>query len=254
MKKELNIVINTKGGVGKSLISFNVLTLKYNIDNVEIYEIDNNNKTTLHNSKLQIKNLNLNKTEETIEEAIFNIFADKKNIIIDSGGGDDTKNLIKYIKRADIPFKINFYIPVLNDLEINKNIIDTLNLIQDIKDKKVYLVLNKVKDINEVEQEFFNLFGNKTYGINGILDEIKDKIDNIIIIEDSILFSIVKNIYKKTLLELNLEAEEVVKNINKIRQQLIKKGKEKYIEEMKYINLLKDINKLANKIKQQFKK
>lgn len=254
MQKELNVVINTKGGVGKSLISFQVLPLKYSVNNVIIYEIDNNNKTILNNSKLQIKNLNLNGVEEAVEEAIFNIFAYEKNVIMDSGGGDDTKNLIKYIKRADVPFKLNFYIPTLNDLEINKNIVDTLNLIQNIKNKKVYLVLNKVKNIDNIEEEFFNLFGKKEYGIKGIFDEIKDKIDNIVIVEDSILFSIVKNIYQKTLLELNLEAEEVVRNVNKIRQQLIKKGKEEYIKQMKYINLLKDINKLANKIKEQLKK
>ena len=188
-------VVNTKGGTGKTTFAVNVLPLV--LDNVLVLEADNNNKTKLQNSKIEIKNLFADNEDELVTELLFN---DNGDIIIDCGGGDDVKKVLKTLNENDV-FIDYFFIPVTKDYETLKNLEDTINLIKkSFKDARIVLVLNKVSNLEKIKQEFLFLFGNQELGIENILKtKFKDTFYNIVAIKNNTLISYIKNVYKETL-------------------------------------------------------
>ena len=252
------VTANTKGGVGKTTISTQVLPLKKEkIEDINIYEIDNNNVSKLQNSNLNFKNFNIKNTEDALNEVIFNTLLDNKKLnIIDSGGGDDTKNVIKKLKELQIDKQetINFVIPCSKDIAANKNLRDTIELIKNnLENKKIILALNNVYNLQYYKQEFINIFGQEEYNIKGIFEEIKKDIDNIILIPYNNYFNIVKNVYLTTLKDLEQETEEVTNNLQQIRIQLAKQGKKVFLKKIKKINFLVDLNKFIKNIKNNIK-
>ena len=112
------VVCNTKGGVGKSFISTQILPLAFDTE-INIFEIDNNNKSVLKDSSLNFKTLDLSKAEEALQEADYN-FEDVN--IIDVGGGDDVKKVLEYIQKNDI--LIDYYLLlfcVFSIRQVNRN-------------------------------------------------------------------------------------------------------------------------------------
>ena len=252
------VTVNSKGGVGKTTISTQVLPLKQkDIEDISIYEIDNNNISKLKNSNINFKNFNIRSTEDALNEVIFNTLLDNKKLnIIDSGGGDDTKNVIKKLKELRIQEQetINFVIPCSNDIAANKNLIDTIQLIKNnIENRKIILALNNVYNLQNYRQEFINLFGYEQYSIKGIFKEIEKDVDNIMLIPFNNYFNIVKNVYLTTLKDLEEETEKVTKNLQQIRLNLAKQGKEVFLKQIKKINFLVDLNKFIKNIKNNIK-
>jgi len=253
----IKFVLSTKGGVGKSVISTQILTLlDENNKEIEIYEIDNNNKTMLNNSSLKIKNFQANKAEEALDEAIFEALADpNKEVVVDAGGGDDTKKIIKAIQKVNYT-NATYYIPINSDLEQQKNLIDTINLIKDLDQKaKINIVLNRAHSLQEeaIKEQFINLFGSEKYQIEGVINKISKDIEKVYAIEDNNILQIVKNIYKTTIKDILEQNKEIIENINELRKNWVKEGKEEFKKKMAFYRLLKDINDFANKIKNQFK-
>ena len=116
------LVVNTKGGVGKSFVATQILPLALNSSNINIFELDNNNKTTLKSNLINFKNLNTH----DLDEILFDVsFADEVVNIIDAGGGDDTIEVITALSKNDVEID-TFVIPVLKDFEVTKNLKDTM--------------------------------------------------------------------------------------------------------------------------------
>ena len=252
----IKVIVNTKGGVGKSVISTQILTLLADKNEViEVYEVDNNNKTDLENTSISIKNFNANQADEALDEAFFEALANEnKMIIIDAGGGDDTKRVIEAIEKANID-DVEYYIPVNSDLEQQKNVKDTIALIKNIDKKaKVNLILNRAYSLNEeeIKKQFINIFGDENYDIKGIFDDIKKDVKKVYVIEDNNVLQIVKNIYKITIKDILKENQDILENITELRKTWVKDGKEEFKKKMSLYRLLKDIDEFANKIKNQF--
>ncbi len=251
----IKIVLNTKGGVGKSVISTQILPLLTDSE-VEIYEVDNNNKTQLDNSSLKIKSFEANKADEALDEAFFEALANEnKLVIIDAGGGDDSKKVITAIEKADFD-DVEYYIPLNSDLEQQKNVIDTINLIKSIDKKaKVNLILNRAKSLNEedIKEQFINIFGDEKYNIDSLFENIKKDVKKVYAVEDNNVLQIVKNIYKTTIKDILANNQDILDNIAELRKSWVKEGKEEFKKKMSFYRLLKDINDFANQIKNQFK-
>ena len=253
----IKLILNTKGGVGKSVIATQILTLLADKNQaIEIYEVDNNNKTQLDNASVIIKSFEANKADEALDEAFFEALANEnKLVIVDAGGGDDTKKVIEAIEKANID-DVEYYIPLNSDLEQQKNVKDTINLIKNIDKKaKVNLILNRAHSLDEeaIKKQFISIFGNENYNINGIFDEIKKDIKKVYAIEDNNVLQIVKNIYKTTIKDILEKNEDILNNITELRKEWVKGGKEEFKKKMSFYRLLKDIEDFANKTKEQFK-
>jgi len=227
-----------------------------------ILEADNNNQTILKNSNIEVRNLFAKDDENLLSEIIFNI---NRNIIIDAGGGDDSRKVVEILAKNEVDIDY-FFIPITSDFETVKNLIDTVNLIKsNFKEPEIILVLNKVTNINKIEEEFLFLFGKTDLGIKNLLKtDLKDTFKNVIVIPQNSLISYIKNIYGQTLkdfLESLKELEQIP--LKKLQQKWVATCKEEFKEEpeqkecfkKKYqsYKLFREIKEFANFVKEQLK-
>jgi len=214
-------VVNTKGGVGKSFISTQILPLAFNNKTeINIFELDNNNKTTLNSKVLNFKNLNINDIDEILMDVAF---ADKTINIIDAGGGDDTKAVLNALSENAVNVDY-FIVPVTRDFEVIKNLLDTLTLIREkFENPTIYVLLNKVNETEPLEQQFMYLFGNKEYEVEGIIDELGDV--TFVPVKNYNEIDIVKNIYKTTAKDVAQEGKEIVDNLKQYQSQWYNEAK-----------------------------
>jgi len=208
-------VVNTKGGVGKSFISTQILPLAFCANKqINIFELDNNNKTTLNSKVLNFKNLNVNSIDEILMDVAF---ADEVVNIIDAGGGDDTKAVLNALAENAVNIDV-FVVPITRDFEVIKNLQDTLTLIREkYENPTIYVLLNKVNETEPLEQQFMYLFGNKEYEVEGIVEKLGDV--TLIPVKNYAEIDIVKNIYKTTSLDVVLEGKEIVDNLKQYQSQ-----------------------------------
>ena len=251
-----NIVIaNTKGGAGKSFLATQIVPLALEIGNINIFEIDDNNKTSLQSNIIQFKHLDTH----NIDEILFEVEIGDLNII-DAGGGNDTKEVIKALKDNNVNVDY-FIVPATKDFEVIKNIKDTIDLIREnYADSFIYLVLNKVKEKDNLKDEFMYLFGSSEYEIKGVIDELK--VNKIVAVSDYNEIDIVKNIYKTTAVDLIQSGADIVNNFEKYKKQWIEEAMKKfedkktqsdyYKKKMAFYRLLKKLFTIKESIKNVF--
>jgi len=220
------IIVNTKGGVGKTTIGLNVLPILFK-GKINYFQLDNNNKIVLNSKNINITEFRLN----ALTEALAKIeFSDNDINIIDAGGGDDTILVLKELANSILENLI-FIVPVSKNLSIQHNIVKTINEIhKHFENPDIYLFLNYVTNKN-IKEEFINIFGSELYNISPLLDTLDVNKEVFGIIPDTNLFQILE-LKKEILLDKFLEIENLVKN----KTELLKKKKEKLyslIEEKK---------------------
>ena len=190
--------------------------------------------------------LGMNKeyVDSKIDEILFDNLMDKKvSHIIDCGGGDDTIKVLDYLQESDLK-GLEYFIPANDDLEQVKNVLDT---IKEIKKRdntaKISIVLNRCNslDEDEIKNQFIGIFGNESYGIAGVIDELNNQVDNFYFIKNTPIFGILKNIYKTTLLDSYREAKEITENISNYQKEWLKLGKDNFKSKMKFYKFLKDV-------------
>ncbi|AFI06720.1 P-loop NTPase family protein [Helicobacter cetorum] len=171
------VVLNSKGGVGKSTFANQILTSYfYEKSNgnfkVKLVEIDdeNNDVKSLYKSNIIDEHvINTNKLRQLDDFLITD-----ENLIIDVGGNKTTEIFLKEIQNY---FHNNFvwFIPLGNGEQDNLNAYDTYKKILEVNSRaKIIFVLSRVKDLDDLTYEFMNFFGNKYFEISGIFDLIQD--------------------------------------------------------------------------------
>jgi len=241
-------VVNTKGGVGKSTIASQIIPILFRNKNkrIKIYEIDDNNKTFFKNSKIEFNTLKVSRTEDVIDDVNVDLMLDEEDVvnIIDAGGGNDTKAVLEGIKKAEIK-GIVYIIPVNDDFEQFQNTKHTIEVIRDFdKNAKIFLLFNRVFSFSrkDIENQFIAFFGSEEYGIEGRFDEIFEYIENnILMIQNTQIFSILKNFYNTTLYDFYFENKDLIENSEKYKKEWVKKGRDYFKKQMKHFRFAKDV-------------
>jgi len=244
----LKVIANTKGGVGKSVIASNIMPFLCKNKDIVIHEFDNNNRTEFENTSLKFDNIKADKSESKIDEILYDKLVDNKvSHIIDCGGGNDTIKVLDFLNDSDLN-GLDYYIPINDDLEQVKNLLDT---IKEIKKRdntaNINIIFNRCNNNNkdDIMEQFVGIFGNEAYGISGVLDELQKDVKEFYFVKNTPIFGILKNVYKTTLYDSYNEAKEIQKNINKYKEKWAKLGKGEFAKKMKFYKFLKDVIKLV---------
>lgn len=159
-------LVSSKGGSGKTSICFNVLTAI--LKQFTLIEIDNNNNTSqiyLNSAVLKtnsVKSVKINDAEAVFDQAMFEALnGASEDIIIDSGGGDDTLHVIKLLLEYTNIDDCIFIIPFLQSRAQIQNALDTYKLVQG---RKVVFILNGA----DKKEDFVFWFGSTEYDVPSV--------------------------------------------------------------------------------------
>lgn len=170
-------IVSTKGGCGKSTVSFHVLSAIFTHlgRNFKIFEIDNNNDSNIYSQSDIIKNntRNAKTTDQNIAaEIIYETLSSDNEIIIDAGGGDDALKVIEIVKSLG-KVDVKWLIPINQNLAQLKNATDTYKRIND--PQNTFFILNGYRDLSNLRDEFVFYFGDANMNIQSIRDQLEIK-------------------------------------------------------------------------------
>jgi len=183
MKNRLYVTVNSKGGTGKTNTAIHVLPAIIKESDkdaiIDIIEIDDNNKNMdiYNNSKVinSMQSIALKDALDRLQDVVFDLMEEKENhyIIIDSGGGNDTKEVVHLINELEISeiADLVYIVPFMSSRSQIHNIKEMVT--SDIfKDQRVVYALNAVNDSLNLENEFLFWFGNEDLSIPSLYEEL----------------------------------------------------------------------------------
>lgn len=139
---------------------------------VRIIEIDdNNNSNVFKNVDFEAVSVTTQKGDEALQDALFEQIANDYSIVLDSGGGNDSKKVLGFIHDSGEADNFTYIIPMNNSRAQIQNAKDTFQLIN--RPEQCIFVLNQVHNMENFENEFLFFFGNKDLGIQ---PAFKDKV------------------------------------------------------------------------------
>ncbi len=245
------VIVNTKGGCGKSTVGNTLGALSYSNQNqkINLFEIDDNNNTKVKSNYINYQSLKLKDSEVVLDDIQFNVLSDNNVInIVVAGAGYDSIIVLSKLKEIDLT-GLNYYIPLNDDLEQVDNVLDTVTLIRDFdKSATINLVLNRCFSLvkEEVQDQFINIFGDDELDIPNRLTDLK--VDNIFFVPNSKIFSILKSHYKVSLLDSYISSVDLVENIDTYRQEWIKEGQDVFKATNKKYRFAKTVVELINQL------
>lgn len=187
-KKNLKVlVVSSKGGVGKSTLSMQIIApylyMKNNHTPIKFYEFDDENIDSLSygGSSLTIREP-IDVEEYILMNKFIEILSSDKSCCIDVGGNKSTSLCLEVLYDCGIGHEIDFaLIPLLDGEQDAINAKKIYNKLKQIdQDMKILFALNKVYNPKHIHEQFENYFGD----IRGIFDD-KDAIVNHIDTKDS---------------------------------------------------------------------
>jgi len=248
------VVVNTKGGVGKSTIASQVLPILFRDTDkkIKVYELDDNNRTYYKNSKIEFNTLKVSRTEDVIDDVNIDLMLDENVInIIDAGGGNDTKAVLDGIQKAELK-GLTYFIPLNDDFEQFENTKLTIELIRSFDNNaKIFLIFNRTISfkIDEIKSQFIAFFGSEDYGIEGRFDEIADLVEkDFLILQNTQIISILKNFYGTTLYDFYHDNKDLIENSEKYKKEWVQHGRDYFKKQMKHFRFAKDVFDLIDYI------
>lgn len=193
------LLATSKGGAGKTSISHNVAPALLDSEFVKIIEIDNSNDSMLSISESKrVSGISLKASgadlDKAADETVLTTLGEKISIVLDTGGGDDSKRAMEAVSR-EVP-NLEVWIPLTPDFETIANAIATANIVPD-GIKKVLVFSN----FTNLEEDYWFIFGSSDFGIERNLS-IFDYFDETIEVPKSRLFGLSK-LYRTTLWDLS---------------------------------------------------
>jgi len=190
------IVLNTKGGVGKSTLSMQILAPYLYVksgqnDRVNLIEFDdeNSDSKSFDNSNIVIaKRYKISGND--LDSTLTDISLDNDNLIVDVGGNKTTTYMLDSLKNTNLIDVFDcVFIPLGDGEQDAINAINVYNKIRDLSnDIKVIFALSRVNKSYDTEIQFLDFYGDKKGRIDdrvGYIEDIKEDDRNIIKIDDS---------------------------------------------------------------------
>lgn len=154
------LVVNSKGGVGKSFISQQILApymferVKQKIRLVEIDEMNCDSRSFVNTQIFDSEQL----FTRDIEAKLFDIVQNSSNLIIDVGGNKSAEIVLNYLLESRLYMFFDVVVvPVLNN---EQDALNALEIVNKLKDKcKIVLVLNKCKMNIDIKFQYPYLYG-----------------------------------------------------------------------------------------------
>lgn len=244
------ITINSKGGVGKSTTSMQVIApfLYQQIGNkkVNFVELDDENQdsTTFAKSEL-VDAQRIQITGTDLDSKLLDIIVDNENIIIDVGGNKTTTFVIESLSNTGIIAALDLIVIPLGDGEQDaSNAIKLYERVRKLNSEiKIVFVLSRVDTMMDLEMQFFDFFGDKQGRVDdreGLIDKIASTDQNIIKVQNSDVIKY-SRAFGITAYELSEKPVDDIKE--KMKQALIKKDSVK-VKKLAYRQTI--LNKAAD--------
>ena len=171
-----HIVINTKGGAGKSTLMSQILApylFQENQEKVNLIEIDDENNDSVAFSKSEIVQCTILPTAQI--NKIDEIFFDDKDTLIDVGGNKTATIFLREMKKIQEYENIIWFIPLGAGEQDNQNALETYNSIKVMhSEAHIIFVLSNVKT-SYLEWEFLHFFGHAYLNTEmAIMKQLKD--------------------------------------------------------------------------------
>lgn len=247
------VIASTKGGCGKTIIASMVIPVLFanSTKKISVYSIDDNNKNKIESKFIEFHDLKTKDSAMVIDEAEIKKINNTDEVsIIDLGGGQDTTIFLDTIKKSSV-HDLVYIIPIADDIEQVHNLVETIKKIQNAsEDAEIYLILNQVNVMDEesIQKQFIGIYGSKKYGIKELNKGVLRQIKGIYFLAASPLFSILKNVYKTTLLDAFVDAEELLQDLDDKKQVWAANGMEYFKKQNAYVRVAHDVIKLTNRI------
>lgn len=169
------IVLNTKGGVGKSTVSMQVIApylfwKNGKSDKINLIEFDdeNSDSETFINSKI-VDSKRYKLTGNDLDSTLINATLDNDNLVADIGGNKTTTYVLKSLSDTNLIDAFDCVVIPLTDGE--QDSINAINVYEQIRnlsaDIKVIFALSRVDRSMDLEIQFLDFFG-----------DLKGRIDN----------------------------------------------------------------------------
>jgi len=236
------LILNTKGGVGKSTIAQHVLCPYLYLKGggvVNLFEIDELNFDSINLSKTKVFHSKCLKLSQLNPSSFSSLFESNLNVI-DVGGNISAVQALKFFGKAHILDVLDLIIvPVMSGLQ------DALNAKQIYKEvsgksgNRVFLALNRVKNEENLQFEFPHIFG-----FDDVASVFSSVPEYILIPDDSIL-EYAKN-FGQTVFEL---AEKNVEELLQKRKEALKqKNRERALKLTQRIYLVERARDFMRKL------
>jgi hypothetical protein len=245
------IVLNSKGGVGKSTTSVQIIApflyAKNNKENpINLIEFDDENEDCLTFENSDILNAKRVKISgNDLDSVLTDVTIDNDNLVVDIGGNKTTTYILESLENSGMINAFDLVVIPMTDGE--QDCINAVNIYKKIRainsDIRIVFALSRVNGNYDVEMQFLDLFGDKKGRIDdraGYIEEIDSYDRNFIQINDS---EVIK--YSRA---FGVTAYEMCnKDIESIKEELKNALKEKNDDKSKKISYKMTIyNKAIN--------
>ncbi len=243
-------VISSKGGVGKSTISMQ-LVVPYIFERcgkkiVNHYEFDdeNNDSSSFRASNLSQKK-QVNVSSPLLREELAEIFAQDEALCLDIGANKTTMTLIEALNDSGMINFLDFVvIPILDGEQDGINASFIYSVLKGYNQNLQFIfVLNRVKNLEYAHYQFENYFGDSRgifKNINAVVDNLfeEDKENYLLMLDDEIIKY--SRRFGLTIYEIEQQKKDFIEALQNSFSNLSKK------EEIKLLSFKNYIAKSAN--------
>ncbi len=229
------IVLNSKGGVGKSTTSTQILAPYLYIkngkkDKVKLIEFDDENedsKSFLSSEILKSKRVKIDGND--LDSALTDHVLDFDDIVLDIGGNKTTTYVMDSLVDSGIINAFDLIVIPLTDGE--QDAVNAINVYKKIRehnqDSKIIFALSRVNNSYDLEMQFLDFFGDKKGRLDdriGLIEQVAEQDRNIIKIVDSDVIKY-SRVFGVTAFELS--QKDIAELKEKQKESLKAKDKEK---------------------------